>query len=159
MKLNKSHQLFVQHVANGASFKDAYISTYPNKNLTNGALRVEASKLAKLLAKDIEKQKGVALEIVRNSAAKSIEESIVLNVKTLTQRIQYLTDVMDGKIKVKKPFVIGGKIIEYPSEPTHKDRIEACIELNKLEGSYAAQKLDLGQPFVLKVGYGTEEDD
>jgi hypothetical protein len=47
-----------------------------------------------------------------------------------------LSKIANGEVKVKKPFVIGGKIMEYPSEPDHNDKIKAIAELNKMDGSY-----------------------
>jgi len=53
------------------------------------------------------------------------------------ERKELLTKLITGEIKAKRPFVIGGKIMEYPEEPTHRDRISAIAELNKMDGAYA----------------------
>ena len=70
------------------------------------------------------------------------------------ERQEYLTRVLNGEIRTKVPFVIGGKIMEYPSEPSLADRLKALAELNKMQGDYAPQKIDVktGEPvrvFVL----------
>jgi len=58
-------------------------------------------------------------------------------IMTADERKELLTKLITGEIKAKRPFVIGGKIMEYPEEPTHRDRISAIAELNKMDGSYA----------------------
>lgn len=60
----------------------------------------------------------------------------------IEERKELLSNIATGKIKVKRPFVIGGKIMEYPEEPSHSDRIKALAELNKMDGSYQPQKID-----------------
>ncbi|MBK9963122.1 MAG: hypothetical protein IPP06_17870 [Saprospiraceae bacterium] len=60
----------------------------------------------------------------------------------IEERKELLSNIATGKIKVKRPFVIGGKIMEYPEEPSHNDRIKALSELNKIEGSYQPQKIE-----------------
>jgi hypothetical protein len=57
--------------------------------------------------------------------------------------MEMLSKIAKGEVKIKKPFVIAGKIMEYPSEPDHNDRTKAIAELNKMDGSYAATKTDL----------------
>jgi len=56
------------------------------------------------------------------------------------ERLEYLTCIAKGEVKIKKPFVINGKIMEYPSEPDHSDRMKAIAELNKMDGDYAPTK-------------------
>ena len=58
-------------------------------------------------------------------------------IMTADERKELLTKLITGEIKAKRPFVIGGKIMEYPEEPTHRDRISAIAELNKMDGAYA----------------------
>ena len=68
-------------------------------------------------------------------------EQLKTAVMSKRERLEYLTQIAKGEIKVKKPFVIGGKIMEYPSEPDFSDRKNAIAELNKMEGDYAPQKV------------------
>jgi len=62
-------------------------------------------------------------------------------IMTADERKELLTKLITGEIKAKRPFVIGGKIMEYPEEPTHRDRISAIAELNKMDGSYTPIKV------------------
>lgn len=59
------------------------------------------------------------------------------------ERLEFLDNIAKGNIKIKQPFVIGGKIMEYPSEPTAAERLKAIAEMNKMEGDYAPQKTEL----------------
>lgn len=87
------------------------------------------------------------------SIAKDIE-ALKSKIMSSVERQEYLTRVLNGEIRTKVPFVIGGKIMEYPSEPSLADRLKALTELNKMQGDYAPQKIDVktGEPvrvFVL----------
>jgi hypothetical protein len=72
-----------------------------------------------------------------------VAEIAQMNIMTSIERMEFLTKMAKGELKVKQPFVIGGKIMEYPSEPTFAERRAAIAELNKMDGSYAAQKQDV----------------
>jgi hypothetical protein len=62
-------------------------------------------------------------------------------IMTADERKVYLTQIIKGEVKFKRLFVIGGQIMEYPSEPDIMDRLKAIAELNKMEGSYAPSKI------------------
>jgi hypothetical protein len=70
-------------------------------------------------------------------------QALMLKTLPIAERIDLLAKIATGEIKIKKPFVISGKIMEYPAEPDHNDRTKAIAELNKMDGSYAAQKLEV----------------
>jgi hypothetical protein len=65
-----------------------------------------------------------------------------------------LSQIAKGEVKIKQPFVIGGKIMEYPSEPSAGDRMKAVAELNKMDGTYAAtkQEVTVTSPVILNWG-------
>lgn len=81
-------------------------------------------------------------EALLNTSTELAAESLKLNIMSANDRKVYLTKVLNGEIKIKKPFAIGGKIMEYPSEPDHADRLKALAELNKMEGEYAPTKTE-----------------
>lgn len=76
-------------------------------------------------------------EVDKQAAIEARKKAIM----TANERKELLTKLINGEIKAKRPFVIGGKIMEYPEEPTHRDRISAIAELNKMEGDYAPTKI------------------
>ena len=78
-------------------------------------------------------------QAVKAKSEESINQAIEarkLNILSAIDRQELLSKIANGEVKVKKPFVIGGKIMEYPSEPDHNDKIKAIAELNKMDGSY-----------------------
>ena len=137
MKANKNHLKFIQLVAEGEQLKNAYSLSYPNKNLTKGTIAVESSKLAKLYAKEIELEKKKVSDIIEASQKKTIAQIEEKRIMTIAERMEWLSKVALGEIRVKQPFVIAGKIMEYPAEPSISDRKAAIAELNKMDGSYA----------------------
>jgi hypothetical protein len=78
-------------------------------------------------------------QAVKAKSEESINQAIEArkaNILSAIDRQELLSKIANGDVKVKKPFVIGGKIMEYPSEPDHLDKIKAIAELNKMDGSY-----------------------
>jgi len=89
-----------------------------------------------------EKQQTIkaALAKVDEQAAIDARKKAIM---TSDERKEYLTRILNGELKVMKPFVIAGKIMQYPHEPDHSDRLKALAELNKMEGDYAPAKTDV----------------
>lgn len=134
------HIEFINQVAAGQPQAQAYRATVGNQKATITSVKSKASKLAKKYALEIEKEKDKAAAIVEAATNEAIAETAKNGIKSTTERMALLSDIMEGKIKIKKPFVIAGKIMEYPSEPDHNDRIKAIAELNKMDGSYAPNR-------------------
>jgi len=64
-------------------------------------------------------------------------------IMSANERKEYLTKIIKGQIKVKRPFVIAGEIKEFAVEPDQADRLKAIAELNKMEGDYAPAKTEI----------------
>lgn len=141
MTIPIKHQEFIKLVAKGTNQSEAYTLTNPNKNLTKGTIKVESSKLAKKYAELIAQERKRIKEIVQAAQDQSIATVAQMHILSAAERMEWLTKLVSGEIKAKRPFVIGGKIMEYPEEPSHNDRIKALAELNKMDGSYAPQKV------------------
>jgi len=94
--------------------------------------------------KDAQEQHAVKQEAIRKELAEIDKQAAIearkKAIMAADERKELLTKLINGEIKAKRPFVIGGKIMEYPEEPTHRDRISAIAELNKMDGSYAPTK-------------------
>lgn len=134
------HIEFIRQVAAGQPQAQAYRATVGNPKATLTSVKSKASNLAKKYAVEIQKAKNKAAAIVEAATNKAIAQTAKNGIKSTAERMALLSDIMEGKIKIKKPFVIAGKIMEYPSEPDHNDRIKAIAELNKMDGSYAPTK-------------------
>lgn len=86
------------------------------------------------------KQQGIKskLAIIDEQAAIDARKKAIMSAD---DRKEWLTKMIMGEMKAKRPFVIGGKIMEYPEDPSHTDRLKALSELNKMEGDYSPLKV------------------
>jgi hypothetical protein len=93
----------------------------------------------KSIVQHITKQEAIKkeLEQVDKDAAIDARKRAIM---TANERKEYLTKIITGDVKFKRPFVIKDKIMEYPSEPDAMDRLKAIAELNKMDGDYAPVK-------------------
>lgn len=58
------------------------------------------------------------------------------------ERKVLLSQIAKGEITVKRPVVISGQVKLVPHEPDHNERINAMKELSKMDGDYAATRID-----------------
>jgi hypothetical protein len=137
MELPFKHIEFVQLVAKGFQQEEAYRLTIGNKDTTSGSARAQGSKLAKKYAVLIDLEREKLKTIVDAAQKDKVVKIAQMDIMTSAERMEFLTKMAKGEMKVKQPFVIGGKIMEYPSEPTFAERRAAIAELNKMDGSYA----------------------
>ena len=161
MKLPSKHSEFIRLVANGESQVTAYKVTCGNNAVTSNVAKVKGSQLAKKYADLIAQEREKLKAIVEEAQSNRVAEIAQMNIMTSVERMEFLTKMAKGEVKVKQPFVIGGKIMEYPSEPTFAERRAAIAELNKMDGSYAPTeskvKLDDNRPTTkIKLNDGTE---
>ena len=129
-------------VAGGTNQSEAYILTNPNKNLTKWTIKVESSKLAKKYAVLINEERERLRKVVEAANDSKVSEIAQMNIMGKAERMELLTKMAKGELKIKTPFVIAGKIMEYPAEPTASDRRAAIAELNKMAGDYAPAKTE-----------------
>ena len=137
------HTKFIELVANGISQDKAYIEAIAQKKVNGNTARSKGSILAKRYAKEIQQHKDLVKQAINNATSTAITELAEKNILSTAERMEMLSKIAKGEIKIKKPFVIAGKIMEYPSEPDHNDRTKAIAELNKMDGSYAATKTNI----------------
>lgn len=143
MTLAPKHSEFIMLVAGGTNQSEAYVLTNPNKNLTKGTIKVESSKLAKKYALLINEERERLRKVVEAANDSKVSEIAQMNIMGKAERMELLTKMAKGELKIKTPFVIAGKIMEYPAEPTASDRRAAIAELNKMAGDYAPAKQDI----------------
>jgi len=143
MNISPKHTKFIELVANGISQDKAYIEAIAQKKVNGNTARSKGSILAKRYAKEIQQHKELVKQAINNATSTAITELAEKNILSTAERMEMLSKIAKGEVKIKKPFVIAGKIMEYPSEPDHNDRTKAIAELNKMDGSYAATKTDL----------------
>jgi hypothetical protein len=156
MKISAKHTEFIRLVANGTNQSEAYRATVGNPKATLSSVKSKASQLAKKYADLIAKERDVLKVIVEEAQSNRVAEIAQMNIMTSVERMEFLTKMAKGEVKVKQPFVIGGKIMEYPSEPTFAERRAAIAELNKMDGSYAPTQtkadVTLNKPIIIDWG-------
>ena len=143
MELPSKHIEFVQLVAKGVQQEEAYRLTIGNKDTTSGSARAQGSKLAKKYAVLINEERERLRKVVEAANDSKVSEIAQMNIMGKAERMELLTKMAKGELKIKTPFVIAGKIMEYPAEPTASDRRAAIAELNKMAGDYAPAKQDI----------------
>jgi hypothetical protein len=141
--LSPKHLDFIRLIANGTLQTDAYKATVGNKSATNAQVKSKASNLAKKYAVLIDEERQRVRKVIEAANDSKVAEIAQKRIMSSAERMQWLTMMADGTIKAKRPFVVAGKIMEYPEEPSHSDRIKALAELNKMDGSYAPTKTDI----------------
>ena len=142
VSISPKHTKFIELVANGISQDKAYIEAIAQKKVNGNTARSKGSILAKRYAKEIQEHKQLVKQAINNATSTAITELAEKNILSTAERMEMLSKIAKGEVKIKKPFVIAGKIMEYPSEPDHADRTKAIAELNKMDGSYAPAKTE-----------------
>jgi hypothetical protein len=135
--ISPKHTKFIELVANGMLQDKAYTEAISKGKANGNTARSKGSTLAKRYAKEIQEHKQLVKQAINNATSTAITEMAEKNILSTAERMEMLSKIAKGEVKIKKPFVISGKIMEYPSEPDHNDRTKAIAELNKMDGSYA----------------------
>lgn len=134
--ISKNHKKFIDLVASGETLEKSYLQSV-NKKVTATSARQQGSKLAKRYQIEIATEREKLQNAISHAHESEAVNNALKSILSKADRLEWLTKLVNGEIKAKQPFVIGGKIMEYPSEPSHSDRIRALSELNKMDGSYA----------------------
>ena len=142
MELPSKHIEFVQLVAKGETQSNAYKLSVGKKGVSKQVSEVKGSQLAKKYALLINDERERLRKVVEAANDSKVSEIAQMNIMGKAERMELLTKMAKGELKIKTPFVIAGKIMEYPAEPTASDRRAAIAELNKMAGDYAPAKTE-----------------
>ena len=142
MELPSKHIEFVQLVAKGETQSNAYKLSVGKKGVSKQVSEVKGSQLAKKYAVLINEERERLRKVVEAANDSKVSEIAQMNIMCKAERMELLTKMAKGELKIKTPFVIAGKIMEYPAEPTASDRRAAIAELNKMAGDYAPAKTE-----------------
>lgn len=139
-KPNKQHIIdsLIKQIAIGTSFGTCLKLSATKWNLTKATFVRRWNDANKQHTEAQQAIKKELAEVDKQAAIESRKKVIM----TAEERKEFLTKIVNGEIKIKKPFVISGKIMEYPAEPDHMDRLKALSELNKMGGDYAPLKTE-----------------
>ena len=143
MVIPSKHQKFIELVAAGNDQGKAYLKAIAKAGTSAASARQKGSTLAKRYAAQIQTERERVGKVIEAAKDSKVSEIAQKRIMSLVERMEWLTKLVDGTIKAKRPFVVGGKIMEYPEEPSHSDRVKALAELNKMDGSYAPAKTDI----------------
>lgn len=134
---------FCKQVSLGKSGSEAYAIAFKSKN--EGSSKVSASRLLKSqeikdeIKRLQEENRAIALA-TKTEAAKQLAPNSIANV---AERMQVLTKIMRGELKIIKQDVFQGMVTDVEVEPDFSDRKAAIAELNKMGGDYAPTKTDI----------------
>ena len=143
MTLAPKHIEFINLVAKGETQSNAYKLSVGKKGVSKQVSEVKGSQLAKKYAVLINEERERLRKVVEAANDSKVSEIAQMNIMGKAERMELLTKMAKGELKIKTPFVIAGKIMEYPAEPTASDRRAAIAELNKMAGDYAAAKSEV----------------
>lgn len=142
MTISLKHADFINLVAGGTSQTDAYKVTCGNMAVTSSVAKVKGSQLSKKYALLIAQERERLRKVVEAANDSKVSEIAQLNIMGKAERMELLSQMALGTLKIKTPFVIAGKIMEYPADPSAADRRAAISELNKMAGDYAPAKTE-----------------
>ena len=148
------HLEFIRLVANGETQSNAYKLSVGKKGVSRQVSEVKVSQLAKKYAVLIDEERERVRKVIEAANDTKVAEIAQKRIMSSAERMEWLTMMADGTIKAKRPFVVAGKIMEYPEEPSHADRIRALAELNKMDGSYAPAKTEvtISETQIFEIG-------
>lgn len=142
MRIKENHLRFIESVAKGETYYNSYVSIC-KKSIRKNAAEVQGSRLAKKYANEIESARKVNSEIAEAAKVKAITDNVTAQILSASQRMDYLTGVINGKKTIPKIIVVDGSSVEIQVQANHIERIKAIAELNKMDGSYAPAKINI----------------
>lgn len=134
---------FCEEVSIGKSATEAYRIAF--KSRSEGTCKVNASKLLKSqeINKEIERLKQINQSIVNAANQKAIDKVAEYQIATKAERMEILTKIMRGELKMIKQDVFQGMVTDVEVAPDFSDRKNAITELNKMCGDYEPTKTDI----------------
>lgn len=147
MKPNKkSHISFCENVADGASYKMAYLNSVANqgsakKPSSDKTCEQNGSKLAKQYASYIQELKEKIGTAIDKAHETSVLNGTYDNIMSKAERMHRLTEIAKGNVIVRRTMPGKDADIQVEIEPDHMSMIKAMAELNKMDGSYSPTKI------------------
>ena len=144
-------ELIVEHLRKGARRSEImpfFKEKFPNTSTITFDRRMKQAK--ELMQQEIaivEKQltANIVKQVVKSKAGKIL---------STIERKQILSQIAQGKMRLRKPFVVDKKIKSISCVPDWMDRKSAIAELNKMDGAYAPTKISID-----KVGLDAIEEE
>jgi hypothetical protein len=155
MNLPAKHIEFIRLFVDGQTQANAYKLSIGKKGVSKQVCEVKGSQLAKKYAELIAQERKKLSDIVEQANQSKVAEIAEMDIMSKSERMQLLSKMARGEIKIKQPFVVNGKIMEYPAELSATERRGAIAEINKMVGDYAPSKTET----TLKLGKDLADED
>ncbi len=126
--LTQKQEAFAQAIIEGKNQADAYKSAYSAKNMSDNAIYREASLLIS------NPKVAQRIKELRDNLAKP-------SIMTAQERLEFLTEVINGTRGEKIIQVVDGEQIEIEAPASMKNRLAAVDIMNKMQGEYT-QKVE-----------------
>jgi hypothetical protein len=141
--VSEKHKAFIRNVVNGMHQKEAYRVSVGKKGVSSRTCEVKSSELVRKYANEIAEGQRLNREIAEKANEKNLEKIIERKIMSAARRMEILTQIAEGELEKKETFMLNGAPVEKISTPDFSDRRNAISELNKMDGSYAANKTDI----------------
>jgi len=143
---NKKHIQFIKLVADGETQAKAFVSTC-KKGVSKKIAEVRGCELAKKYAKEIELERERTRMIVEAAQDSDTVKNALKEVLTKAERMKILSDQAKGITEIEdakpvwNPIQKSFQIVKVKTVANFSERKNAIAELNKMDGSYDADKL------------------
>jgi hypothetical protein len=141
--ISEKHKSFIKNVVDGMHQKEAYRVSIGKKGVSSRTCEVKSSELVRKYAKEIAEGQKLNREITQKANEKSLDKIQEMKIMSAARRMEILTRIAEGEMEKKETFVMNGVPVEKTYTPDFSDRRNAISELNKMDGSYAANKTDI----------------
>ncbi len=124
--LTAKQEKFVQGIIEGLSQADAYRSAYPNQKMSDKTIWESASKLMN------NPKVSARLKEIR-------EEMMKPTIMSAQERLEFLTEVINGTKGEKVVEMVDGKPVEMEFPASMKNRLSAIDIMNRMQGEYTTK--------------------
>lgn len=124
--LTAKQEQFVQGIIQGLSQADAYRAAYSTKNMSDKTIHEKASRL-------------MSTDKVGARVAELREQISSKSIMTAQERLEFLTEVINGTRGEKVIEVIDGESKEIEVPASMKNRLSAVDIMNKMQGVYTTK--------------------
>jgi hypothetical protein len=131
------HTEFIRLVASGLTQTNAYRQAVAKNGASKKLCEQKGCRLAKRYALEIQQERERLQRVVQAAADSKVAKIESMRILSKAERMEYLSNIVRGEIKINEVFVINGVIKEHLVEPSISERRAAIAELNKMDGAYA----------------------
>lgn len=146
MALTEKQIKFCELSANGKSAKEAYMIAYGKDN--EHVAKVSGCRLLQRaeIAEEVKRLKERNNEIVEVAQTRVMKTMVLPDIASAAERMGILTEILRGKVFFTQQMLTkDGGVVDIEVPPSYRDRIAAAVELNKMTGDNAPQKIEVSE--------------